>query len=138
MRMIFIYISIEHTDVNKGSPFIYVAFVCFGIVEMIRYPFYISKILGLEATLVGKILGHLRYNLFIFFYPVGAFADGCVLYWSLETIQTNGFYNYHMPNTMNFGFDYIYFIYMVVFPVYIFGFPINYNVLFAGRAKFYK
>ena len=137
LRLIFAYISIEHTDESKG-PWIWLAFVAFGVVETIRYPFYISKILGIESTKVGRVLGHLRYNLFIPFYPIGAFADGMALYYSLDKIKSEDLYSIHMPNAFNYSFDYVFFAYAAVLPIYIFGFPVNYKVLFSGRAKLYK
>ena len=136
LRCIFAYISVEYTDETKG-PWIYLAFISFGIVETIRYPFYIAKILDVESTLFGKILGYLRYNLFIPFYPIGAFADGMALYYSLDKIKQEDLFMIHLPNAFNFSFDFIFFVYIICLPLYL-CFPINYKVLFAGRAKFYK
>ena len=73
-RSIFAFISIEYNDARNG-PFIFLALFAFAIAEPVRYPFYFLKTLELDNTLVGKLFGHLRYNLFIFFYPLGAFAD---------------------------------------------------------------
>jgi len=86
------------------------------------------KILEYDGTAIGKFLGHLRYNLFLVFYPLGAFSDLMTTYNSAEKGSK---FSYLMPNKMNVSFNYPY-IATVVLPVgYVLIFPFIYKQLLA-------
>lgn len=85
-RCLFCFISIENFDESSG-PFVFLAFAAFAIAEPIRYPYYLLKILDCENTMVGKFFGHLRYNLFILFYPLGALCDGLTGMYSAKNLK---------------------------------------------------
>ena len=52
MRCLFCYFSIENTDESKG-PWIFLAFISFGIVEPIRYPYYLFKLVNMENSKIS-------------------------------------------------------------------------------------
>ena len=135
-RGLFCYISIEHTDESKG-PFIWFAFFAFAIAETIRYPYYLFKMLGMEDTGVGKFFGLLRYNMFIVFYPMGAFSDLMTGYYSAPALKENGKYSLLLPNKYNFSFDYSYFIGVIIPALYVVFLPMNYMQLLAQRKKYF-
>ena len=96
-RAMFCYVSVENFDENSG-PFVLLAFIAFGIAEPIRYPYYLLKILDFENHPIGKFFGHLRFNLFILFYPLGALCDGLTTYYASENMRKLGHYSLLMPN----------------------------------------
>jgi hypothetical protein len=124
-RIIFAYFSIDNTDESKG-PFIFFAFLSFSIVECVRYPYYLFKTIGMDESPIGKFFGHLRYNVFIVFYPLGASCDLLVGVYSAYNIKKLGLYSLMMPNSYNFSFDYSWWVTYIVPLGYILGFPINY------------
>ena len=127
-RSIFTYISIKYTDESKG-PWIFLAFAAFSVAEPIRYPYYFLKTTGYDQTFLGKFFGHLRYNFFIIFYPIGAFSDLMTGYYSHNSIVENGKYSLMLPNSYNISFYYPWFIGYFVPISYILMFPINYGYL---------
>ena len=129
LRSLFIYISVQHTDESKG-PFIFVAFVSFAIGDSIRYPYYVLKTLGAEESTAGRFFGHLRYNLFIVCYPLGASADTITGYHAAQTIREKGLYSLALPNSYNFGFDYPTLCQYVIPTGVLLGFHINYLHVF--------
>ena len=135
-RSIFCYISIQYTDESKG-PFIFLAFLAFSVAEPIRYPYYLLKMVGADETAIGRFFGHLRYNMFIVFYPLGAFCDLAAGYFSAETMAQNGYYSIKMPNTLNFSIWYPWFITRLLPFLYLTTFPMNYGYLMAQRKKYY-
>ena len=135
-RCLFAYVSIDNFDESKG-PFILIALVAFGVAEPIRYPFYILKILEAVDNMVGRFFSHLRYNLFIIFYPLGALCDGLTSMYSSENMRQSGQYSIMMPNQYNLQFDYAYFVGVVLPTLYCFAFPVIYGQLLASRAKYY-
>ena len=128
-RTIFAFISIEFNDARKG-PFIFLALFAFAIAEPIRYPYYFLKTLELDNSLIGRLFGHLRYNLFIVFYPLGAFSDLMAGVYSAKNIENQSVYSYELPNEMNFAFDYPWFITYIVPVFYMIAFPVAYMYLF--------
>ena len=74
MRALFAFISTKYVDESKG-PWLFLALLSFLIGDGCRYPFYVLKTLNLERTIPGRIFGNLRYNMWLVFYPLGAFSD---------------------------------------------------------------
>jgi hypothetical protein len=64
----------------------------------VRYPYYVLKTLGADKTFLGRLFGNLRYNLWLVFYPLGAFSDTMAGYYSAEPIREAGAYSVSMPN----------------------------------------
>ena len=114
------------------------AFFAFSVAEPIRYPYYLLKMVDSDETSLGKFFGHLRYNMFIIFYPLGAFCDLMAGYHSAETMASNGHYSILMPNTLNFSVSYPWFISRLLPLLYILSFPVNYGYLLAQRKKYYS
>ena len=138
-RSVFAYASLNYTD-GPGSPlpFVFLAFFAFGIVESTRYPYYFLKIVDLENTSIGKLMGHCRYNLFIVLYPLGAFSDYMAGLYACKTMESSGAFILSMPNSVNFGISLPFLIRYVFSLAYLAGFPQNYSLLFRQRAKYYK
>ena len=137
VRWLFTFITISRVDPTKG-PWVTTALLAFGLGETARYPYYFLKILGLDKTDTGLFLGHLRYNFFLIFYPLGSFADGMTHVFAAENMRKEGTWQLDLPNKYNISFD-LPFICQYAIPVlYSVFFPINYSLLIKNRAKYYK
>ena len=104
-RSMFAFVSTKHTDASKG-PFVFLAFASFLLGDGVRYPFYIVKTIGAEKSFLGNLFGHLRYNVWIICYPLGAFCDTMAGVFAAETIERLGIYQSSLPNKYNWAFSY--------------------------------
>lgn len=114
------------------------AFFAFAFGEPIRYPYYLLKSLGKEKKPLGLFFGHLRYNFFIVFYPIGAFCDLMTTYYAGQVIREKGLYSYHLPNKYNIAFDMPFSCEIIIPFFYSLAFPANYSLLLATRKKYYQ
>ena len=114
MRSLFIWISIKFTEERFG-PWVFLAFLSFAIVEVIRYPFYLIKLKTgfTKDSKMTIMLGHLRYNLPLVFFPLGALGDGAAGLFALQNIYKQ----------KEWGLYYVIFFCLIIIPAYIFGFP---------------
>ena len=133
-RSLFCYISVANVVEETGGFYILYALIAFAVAEPVRYPYYLFKLIGMEETTLGRLYGHLRYNLFIVFYPIGAFCDLMV---GVHSVPNVGHLNYLMPNSLNIAFNYQYFIGVIVPIIYAIMLPFNYKYLLAQRSKYY-
>jgi very-long-chain (3R)-3-hydroxyacyl-CoA dehydratase len=103
------------------------------LAEIIRYSQYILSYLEKPS----KIITWLRYSGFIVLYPMGVFSELSVLYAAYPKISQccPRVLSFEMPNEWNFSFDYLYFIWIVVIPSYVVGFPFLYNYMVAQRKR---
>ena len=107
-----------------------VLILCWAITECVRYPCYALGILN--AT--PKWLLYLRYTLFIPLYPLGAASEMKLMYDSIGFVKRVEMYYVHMPNVLNFAFDYSWFLYLVLV-VYPFMFAQLYFYMFHQRRR---
>ena len=133
-RSMFCYISVANVVEETGGFYILYAFIAFAVAEPVRYPYYLLKLIGYEETALGRFYGHLRYNLFIVFYPIGAFCD---LMTGVHSAPNVAHLNYLMPNTLNIAFNYQFAISVVTPIIYAIMLPFNYKYLLAQRSKYY-
>ncbi|CAH1432410.1 unnamed protein product [Lactuca virosa] len=85
-------IAIVHRllEVQK-SPAVFITFVAWCCMEIIRYPFYALNCLGNCPS----FLTYLRYTAFIVIYPIGVLGEMWIMYQSLPVImEKNLFANY--------------------------------------------
>ena len=87
MRSLFAFISTTYIDESTGGQYIFLALLSFLIGDGVRYPFYILKTIEMERTLLGRLFGNLRYNMWLIFYPLGAFSDTMAGVHSAEVIR---------------------------------------------------
>ena len=133
-RSLFAYISVDRTAESEG-PYIFLAFLAFAVAEPIRYPYYLLKKLEMEDTLAYRIFGHLRYNCFIVFYPIGAFGDMMA---GVHSAPATGHLSMTLPNSWNWSFSYPFFISRVLPFLYLCQFPLNYMYLLEQRKRYYQ
>mmetsp|Transcript_16756 Transcript_16756/g.21191 ORF Transcript_16756/g.21191 Transcript_16756/m.21191 type:complete len:140 (-) Transcript_16756:40-459(-) len=111
---------------------------CFALGEWPRYMYNLLQILGVMQTKFGRVVGHLRWNLFLILYPVGAFGDGLAGVLTIPVLKATEPmpYSMSMPNKYNFSFNMAYFFTALPF-AYMAQFPINFGHLLRKRREFY-
>ena len=89
-------------------------------------------------TRFGRVIAHLRWNLFLILYPVGAFGDGLAGVLTIGVLKATDPmpYSISMPNKGNFAFNMAYFFTALPF-AYAAQFPINFGHLLRKRREFY-
>ena len=118
------------TDESKG-PYVFYALGAFACAEPHRYPYYLLKLLGAEKSPAGIFFGHLRYNLFMFFYPIGAFCDLMTGVMAVDNMIAANFLIYKLPNALNICFNWPWLMKYVVTTIYAIMLPFNYSYLLA-------
>ena len=88
----------------------------FCIVESFRYAFYFLKSHGKDESLIGKLLGLIRYNSFLVCYPIGAASECLVVYEVAKRIRKEmpDRFSIRMHNKANFAFDMTYCMYFMI------------------------
>lgn len=104
-----------------------------SMAEVVRYSHYIA----MHFKKTPKSLLWARYSGFIILYPVGVFSELRVLYDAYPVIEKccPRVFSFEMPNEWNFSFDYLYMIWMLTVPGYVFGFPFLYSYMLNQRKR---
>jgi very-long-chain (3R)-3-hydroxyacyl-CoA dehydratase len=104
-----------------------------SVAECIRYGNY------LYSDLVGnnQIVTWIRYSGFVVLYPLGISSELLCLLDAMPVIEKccPRVFSLEMPNSYNFSFDYLYFIWISVLPGYVFGSPYLYNYMLGQRKR---
>lgn len=82
-------------------PVVFILFMVWSLVEVIRYPYYLLSIVKKEIPL----LTWLRYTIWIILYPLGFLCEGTVLIRSISFFEETKRFTIAMPNDWNFTFD---------------------------------
>lgn len=137
-RSLFAFVTIPYFDPAQG-PWITIAFFAFTLGETVRYPFFFFKSIGLsERHPWSKLSAHLKYNLFIVMYPLGAFCDMMTAVCAADNLCKTKAYSIHLPNEFNFTFDMAFICRKLTIPIYILVFPLNYLHVIKNRSKYYN
>ena len=111
---------------------------CFALGEGARYLFNLFTVLDIVKTPLGRLVGHLRWNLFLVLYPVGALGDGLAGVFTINVLKESSPmpYSFSMPNKFNFSFNMATFLSIMPI-IYVLQFPINFGHLLRKRREFY-
>uniref|UniRef100_A0A182NFW0 Very-long-chain (3R)-3-hydroxyacyl-CoA dehydratase n=1 Tax=Anopheles dirus TaxID=7168 RepID=A0A182NFW0_9DIPT len=118
------------TPTGKVSPGLPLAILAWSVTEIIRYAYYALNL----VDAVPKLLIFLRYTTFIVLYPTGVTGELLCFYWAQSHVAATKQWSIEMPNTYNFTFSYLYFLWAVML-LYIPLFPQLYLHMFAQRKK---
>lgn len=109
----FILFAIIHAESRiQEMPAVFVLFLVWSCVEVIRYPYCIVALLKKDIPL----LTWLRHSIWIILYPMSVFCEGTILLRSLPFFEETKRFSVEMPNEWNFIFD------MVLFMKFYMGF----------------
>lgn len=84
----------------QTKPVILLLFLCWSIIECVRYPYYVLSLLKFEIGIVTW----LRYTLWIPLYPIGAFLEGVVVLRNIPFFEETQKFTITMPNKWNCTF----------------------------------
>ena len=121
-------------EFNMNAEFPVIAIIPWCLAEVIRYPFYTLKLVGMEGFLLS-IFEFLRFNAFMVLYPCGVFGELSSLYESWDILEKLRPYKLEMPNNYNFAFDPMFFYYSF-FPLCPLGMLMIYFQLLGARKKY--
>ncbi|CAF1313985.1 unnamed protein product [Adineta steineri] len=111
---------------------ILLAVTAWSITEIIRYGYYALNLFQTSP----QLLTWCRYSFFIVLYPLGVTGELVTIVKAMRTIYPESVRNRYsilLPNKLNFGFDYFYFL-VVVLLAYTY-FPTMFKHMFTQRAK---
>ena len=95
--------------------------------EIIRFTFYTFRSLK-------DLIGHLRYNLFLVFYPLGVGSELVCVWDAFRRVdkmpEAEQPWTVLLPNAVNFEFKFSWAIYSI-YAIYSVGFPILYSYMLA-------
>ncbi|KPJ15824.1 3-hydroxyacyl-CoA dehydratase [Papilio machaon] len=84
----------------QTKPVVFYLFLIWGLIEVVRYPFYITQIYKKEIY----ILTWLRYTLWIPLYPLGILCESIVILRNIPYFEETQKFSVSMPNEWNFAF----------------------------------
>jgi hypothetical protein len=65
---------------STGTLGVFLCMANWSLIEIIRFGFYAIKAGGDPNGFLADLFGHLRYNSFIFAYPLGILAESVAIY----------------------------------------------------------
>ncbi|XP_072760797.1 very-long-chain (3R)-3-hydroxyacyl-CoA dehydratase [Anoplolepis gracilipes] len=95
--MLFFMIDAEPRMQTK--PVIFYLFLIWSMIEIIRYPYYITQLLNIEIS----FLTWLRYTLWIPLYPLGFVCEGIIILRNIPYFEETQKFTVSLPNTYNFA-----------------------------------
>lgn len=115
------------------SFWVFAACLMWSFAESIRYGnYFVSDVFGNFEWVTW-----LRYSGFILLYPIGISSEMLSLLEAFPVIEKccPRVLSVEMPNSFNFAFDYLYFIWLAVIPGYLVGSPFLYTYMMEQRKK---
>ena len=119
-------------------PVFFLCLMCFTAVEISRYGANFFQTIGMKECRVAKILAEIRWNSFLFCYPLGGFLE-CVMHLeavpALQSMDPMPL-SLTMPNKVNVAFNFSYILLTLPIGVAI-QLPKNYMYLLSKRKQYY-
>ncbi|CRL02072.1 CLUMA_CG015096, isoform A [Clunio marinus] len=118
-RAFILFAMIEHEPRMMTKPVVFYLFIIWGVIEIVRYPYYLSQLLKFEMGL----LTWLRYSLWIPLYPLGVLCEGIIILRNIPYFEETKRLTVAMPNKWNMSFHmptfmYIYLIFLILPGIY--------------------
>ncbi|ALC39513.1 CG9267 [Drosophila busckii] len=105
-RNFVLFLMIEMEPRMHAKPVVFYVFTIWALVEIVRYPYYVSQLLQRE----NGLLTWLRYTIWIPLYPAGIVCEGIILLRSIPYIEETQRFCIDMPNKWNITFDMVLFL----------------------------
>ena len=130
-RLFVLWMITDLVPATQKSPGVVLYLICWTVTEIVRYAYYVLNIIGN----VPYPLLWCRYTFFFVLYPLGVAGELMTIWKALPVVKETGALSIQMPNILNFGFSYYYFLIFVIV-CYVPGFPQLYFHMIAQRKKF--
>ncbi|XP_017857653.1 PREDICTED: very-long-chain (3R)-3-hydroxyacyl-CoA dehydratase [Drosophila arizonae] len=105
-RNFVLFLMIEMEPRMHAKPVVFYVFVIWSLVEIVRYPYYVSQLVKRD----NGLLTWLRYTIWIPLYPMGLVCEGVILLRSIPYIEETKRFCVDMPNKWNWTFDMVLFL----------------------------
>lgn len=99
-RAFVLFAMIEAEPRMQTKPVVFYLFLVWSMVEIVRYPFYISQLYKKEIY----ILTWLRYTIWIPLYPLGVFCEAVIILRNIPYFEETQKFTISLPNEWNFAF----------------------------------
>uniref|UniRef100_A0A0V0G852 Very-long-chain (3R)-3-hydroxyacyl-CoA dehydratase n=1 Tax=Triatoma dimidiata TaxID=72491 RepID=A0A0V0G852_TRIDM len=99
-RSLILFVMIEAEPRMQTKPVVFYLFFIWSIIEVVRYPYYITEIYKRNIGL----LTWLRYTIWIPLYPLGALCEGIIVLRNIPYFEETQRFVVSMPNSWNFTF----------------------------------
>ncbi|XP_073821165.1 3-hydroxyacyl-CoA dehydratase 2 [Musca autumnalis] len=100
-RNFVLFVMIEFEERMQSKPAVFYVFVIWSLIEVFRYPYYISQILKMQYGLLTWI----RYTIWIPLYPLGILCEGIIILRNIPYFEETKRFSLEMPNKWNMSFD---------------------------------
>lgn len=130
-RCFVLFLMIDVEGRMQTKPVVFYLFIVWSLIEVFRYPYYISTLLKCPV----HILTWLRYSLWIPLIPMGVFCESVVILRNIPYFEETKRFTVTMPNTWNATFDMPFFMkaYLIVLILPVFYLLMNH--MYAARVK---
>lgn len=99
-RAFVLFCMIDAEPRMQTKPVVFYIFSIWAIVEVIRYPYYISRLLKIRIS----VLTWLRHTAWIPLYPLGFIFEGIVVIRNIPYFEETKKFTIDLPNSWNFAF----------------------------------
>jgi very-long-chain (3R)-3-hydroxyacyl-CoA dehydratase len=129
-RVTVVWLILYKVPVSRSSIGVPMLLIAWSVTEVVRYSFYALSLI----KSVPHLLIWMRYTFFIVLYPLGASGEVITMLAALPEIARHKHFTLEMPNALNFGFSFYYFV-IILCLIYLPGFPHMYLHMFGQRRK---
>ncbi|XP_013389788.1 very-long-chain (3R)-3-hydroxyacyl-CoA dehydratase 3 [Lingula anatina] len=130
-RGIVVFMVIVQEPRVQESRAVWLLFVVYCGIEIVRYPYYILSALEYEV----KIVTLLRYTLWIPLYPVGFGCEGVIIYKAIPYFKETGAFSVQLPNVWNCSFDFPTFLWIYLGIIVIAGSMMLHHMYYQTKRK---
>ncbi|XP_019697101.1 very-long-chain (3R)-3-hydroxyacyl-CoA dehydratase isoform X2 [Harpegnathos saltator] len=99
-RIFILFCMIDAEPRIQNKPIIFYLFLIWSMVEIVRYPYYITQLLNIKVS----FLTWLRYTLWIPLYPLGFLCEGIIIFRNIPYFEETKKFSIFLPNAYNFTF----------------------------------
>ncbi|KAJ2949608.1 hypothetical protein O0L34_g15530 [Tuta absoluta] len=99
-RAFVLFAMIEAEPRMQTKPVIFYLFLVWSMIEVVRYPYYISQLYKKEIY----ILTWLRYSMWIPLYPLGILCESIIILRNIPYFEETQRFTISLPNEWNFAF----------------------------------
>ncbi|XP_003701348.1 3-hydroxyacyl-CoA dehydratase 2 isoform X1 [Megachile rotundata] len=112
-RAFILFCMIEAEPRMQTKPVVFYLFHVWSMVEIFRYPYYITQLLKIEIP----FLTWLRYTIWMPLYPLGFLCEGIIILRNIPYFEETQRFTISLPNSWNFAFHFPSFlrIYLLIF-----------------------
>ncbi|XP_073244120.1 very-long-chain (3R)-3-hydroxyacyl-CoA dehydratase-like isoform X2 [Porites lutea] len=104
-NLVLFLVVVPNEELHKQAT-VFGLFFVWSLIEVIRYPFYTSQVLGIKI----EPLIWLRYTMWIPLYPLGILFEGTLIWQAIPLLDKSERFSVNLPNVLNFGFSFSWFL----------------------------